>query len=164
MPRRERPQNDNFKAEVSPYQKKLRDPRWQKKRLEIFERDQWACQRCENTEKTLAVHHRVYMRDCEPWDVPDNALETLCEDCHGRETEERSDAEKHFLMTFKGLGVPWFALHVFADELQRCFPPLQAREATTLIAVIMKYLPLISEGMGLVPPDGPLQGQTTEEG
>jgi hypothetical protein len=144
-------------AALSPYQKKLRDPRWQKKRLEILERDEWRCQRCRSTEKTLAVHHRVYFDKEEPWEVADTALETLCEECHQEETDNGKEAEKHLIMTLRGLGVPWFALDVFAYEMQRCFPPLKTDDALTVIAVLKKYLPKISEAMGLEPPDGPLE-------
>lgn len=63
------------------YSQKLRDPRWQKKRLLILERDGWKCQCCGATDKNLQVHH-VYYAKRDPWDYPDNAYQTLCEDCH----------------------------------------------------------------------------------
>jgi hypothetical protein len=59
---------------------KLRDPRWQKRRLEIYNRDNFACTKCGDTKTTLAVHHLYYVGN--PWDAPDNALKTVCEDCH----------------------------------------------------------------------------------
>jgi hypothetical protein len=62
------------------YSDKLRDPRWQKKRLEILERDGWACTCCEEPRKTLHVHHKKY--NSNPWDADDNDLVTLCEGCH----------------------------------------------------------------------------------
>jgi hypothetical protein len=62
------------------YRKLLRDPRWQKKRLKILERDDWTCQRCGSTDRELQVHHLVYAGA--PWDVPDDALVTLCVRCH----------------------------------------------------------------------------------
>ena len=58
----------------------LKDPRWQKRRLEVFERDHWKCQLCEDNESTLAVHHLRYAR--KPWDAPDADLLTVCEMCH----------------------------------------------------------------------------------
>ena len=64
------------------YKTKLLDPRWQKKRLKIFERDKFTCQECKETEKTLHVHHEYYLPDIEPWDYPDEAFKTLCVDCH----------------------------------------------------------------------------------
>lgn len=68
------------------YSMKLRDPRWQKKRLYILERDGWKCQCCESTEKNLQVHHLIY-RKIDPWDYPDEAYQTLCEDCHQERQE-----------------------------------------------------------------------------
>lgn len=66
----------------SDYYEKLKDPRWQKKRLEIFERDGWECKYCHRKTETLHVHHIFYLPKTEPWDVPNGLLVTLCEDCH----------------------------------------------------------------------------------
>ena len=63
------------------YAEKLRDPRWQKKRLQILDRDKWTCQACRATESTLQVHHLYYAR-LDPWDYPDEVYQTLCERCH----------------------------------------------------------------------------------
>src|SRR5690349_9251321 len=68
-------------ANMNNYSAKLKDPRWQKKRLSILERAGWKCQCCEDDKSTLQVHHLIY-GDCEPWDVPDETLECLCEACH----------------------------------------------------------------------------------
>jgi hypothetical protein len=64
------------------YADKLKDPRWQKKRLEILERDSFRCQGCGNKKQMLVVHHRHYDSDKDPWDYADNILVTLCDDCH----------------------------------------------------------------------------------
>jgi hypothetical protein len=64
------------------YAEKLKDPRWQKKRLKILERDNWTCKICFATDKTLHVHHLFYFRNKEPWEVHDGFLITVCEDCH----------------------------------------------------------------------------------
>lgn len=69
------------------YLAKLRDPRWQKKRLKILERDDWTCRLCGSKEHTLHVHHARYIRDAEPWDCPDALLVTACEVCHEIEPE-----------------------------------------------------------------------------
>jgi|688.fasta_scaffold518082_2 hypothetical protein len=57
-----------------------KSPKWQKKRLQVLDRDGWACCACDDTESTLHVHHKAY--DGEPWEVPDDWLQTLCESCH----------------------------------------------------------------------------------
>lgn len=66
------------------YAEKLKDPRWQKRRLEIMQRDNWTCVACGDKDSTLNVHHKYYDDDAEgPWDYSDYALVTLCEKCHG---------------------------------------------------------------------------------
>lgn len=82
------------------YQEKLKDPRWQKKRLKVLERDDWACQVCYDTESTLHVHHKYYEK-CDPWEYPDDALTTLCDICHESEKENRPEAEKLLLKAMK---------------------------------------------------------------
>lgn len=74
------------------YLEKLKDPRWQKKRLEVFERDDWACKSCHSKEKTLHVHHIFYQANNEPWDYPLFALMTLCLDCHECEHEAKKES------------------------------------------------------------------------
>jgi len=64
------------------YYEKLKDPRWQKVRLQVFERDEWACVVCGNKTKPLNVHHVAYFQGMEPWEVPRGFLVTLCESCH----------------------------------------------------------------------------------
>jgi hypothetical protein len=66
------------------YYEKLRDPRWQRKRLEIMERDEFACCHCGDFESTLNVHHAYYAAKTDPWDYEEGSLVTLCEDCHKR--------------------------------------------------------------------------------
>lgn len=64
------------------YWEKLKDPRWQRKRLEIMDRDGFACQECGKEDRTLNVHHVIYKSKVDPWDYPDGLLLTLCEPCH----------------------------------------------------------------------------------
>jgi len=78
----------NFK---SAYAQKLRDPRWQKKRLEIMSRDKFTCRSCASTERTLNVHHLFYPKGAEPWECPDESLATLCELCHESEPARRDE-------------------------------------------------------------------------
>ena len=62
------------------YSQKLKDPRWQKKRLLVFQRDGFACRDCGNSHNHLQVHHCAYHGN--PWDIDDTLLLTVCEDCH----------------------------------------------------------------------------------
>lgn len=68
------------------YSEKLKDPRWQKKRLEIMNRDSFTCQVCYSETDTLNVHHLVYFKNTEPWDYINDHLVTLCENCHKTES------------------------------------------------------------------------------
>lgn len=64
------------------YSDKLKDPRWQKKRLEVLERAGWACEGCKAKNNTLHVHHGYYGKDMDPWDYDTYTLWCLCEKCH----------------------------------------------------------------------------------
>lgn len=62
------------------YSEKLQDPRWQRKRLEVFSRDDFKCCLCQDDKTTLHVHHEEY--NGEPWEAPIDRLKTLCAECH----------------------------------------------------------------------------------
>lgn len=64
------------------YAEKLKDPRWQKKRLEILNRDEFTCQYCFSQTETLHVHHLQYIYSKEPWDYDNKFLITYCKKCH----------------------------------------------------------------------------------
>lgn len=64
------------------YQKQWKDPRWQKKRLEIFNRDDFTCKNCSRKDAELNVHHLYYVKGEKPWECEDRALVTLCSACH----------------------------------------------------------------------------------
>ena len=67
---------------MSAYGEKLKHPKWQKRRLEILERDGWKCTNCGNAEEELHVHHRNYTHGASPWEYSDDELTTLCHICH----------------------------------------------------------------------------------
>ena len=69
------------------YWEKLKDPRWQRKRLEIMERAHFMCEKCYREDQTLNVHHLYYMSKRDPWQYPDFALQCICEECHNEEHE-----------------------------------------------------------------------------
>ncbi len=103
------------------YSEKLKDPRWQKKRLEIFDRDDWTCQSCGNREGMLSAHHRIYLRGCNPWDYPRQLLVTLFSDCHNQERELRSDAEQRLLETLRETRL-WWDVQSLGDALFNVLP------------------------------------------
>lgn len=73
---------------MSWYGEKLKDSRWQKKRLEVLSRDDWKCLCCkrgENGGVCLHVHHSYYQKNKAPWEYNTDTLVTLCAECHERE-------------------------------------------------------------------------------
>lgn len=106
------------KRNISAYQQKLLDPRWQKKRLEILQRDNWTCQACEDRESTLHVHHRYYEKGRDPWDYPNEALVTVCADCHDIDRLDRPEHERRLMQALQRhlwwYEVEWLAM-VFED-------------------------------------------------
>ena len=67
------------------YAELLRSPLWQKKRLEIMQRDNFTCCKCGCTYKELQVHHIKYIKGRKPWEYDNEDLVTLCSDCHNEE-------------------------------------------------------------------------------
>lgn len=68
---------------MSKWSAAFRDSRWQKKRLDVMNRDGWRCQSCGDYDgATLNVHHAFYEKNKAPWEYPDETLSTLCEACH----------------------------------------------------------------------------------
>ncbi len=85
------------------YSEKLKDPRWQKKRLEVFQRDNFTCRCCGSTTKTLHCHHLNYVYGREPWEYEISELTTLCCDCH-EEEYLRGDHEKDLITILRQEG------------------------------------------------------------
>lgn len=86
------------------YSQLLKDPRWQKKRLDILNRDEFTCQMCGSTESTLHIHHITY-HSGNPWEISDDLLITLCADCHEHETEAVKHEIYELIKTLKGSGM-----------------------------------------------------------
>lgn len=78
------------------YSQLLKSPLWQRKRLEIFNRDSFKCRFCGNEHLQIHVHHLLYLPDRNPWEYPDEYLVTLCETCHT--DEEKLKSEDKFLL------------------------------------------------------------------
>ncbi len=104
------------------YAELLRDPRWQRKRLEVMERDEFQCQECGSGTRTLNVHHTYYAKGRKPWEYEADALRTLCEECHKRLTDLLAE-------TMRMLG----ALHV--DSLALVVDALRASVSLDICAI-----------------------------
>jgi len=81
-------------AKEKTYSEKLRDPRWQKKRLEVLQRDNFTCVKCEDSTTELHIHHLEYRGFIDPWEYELGEMETLCKVCHSKEHEEISEVNE----------------------------------------------------------------------
>lgn len=69
------------------YKKLLLNPKWQKKRLEILQRDNFSCVVCGNgigTDTALHVHHLSYCKGYMPLEFDINDMIVLCQKLHQR--------------------------------------------------------------------------------
>jgi hypothetical protein len=108
------------------YSDKLKDPRWQKKRLEVFERDGWCCQCCGDSESPLNVHHKYYNKNKNPWEYQLEELMTLCDQCHEVEYNDRYGDEKDLLVMIKAAGFLSNDVHILAEAFHSIcmlYPP-----------------------------------------
>ena len=96
------------------YMAKLRDPRWQKHKNEVLERDEYTCTWCGaglNDGRNLQVHHGFYAKKYDnPWEYPKLSLFTLCEKCHEKAEKLRRDVYEQL-----GHLHPKFFHHIFHD-------------------------------------------------
>lgn len=87
------------------YAEKLRDPRWQKKRLIILQRDHWT------------------------WDASDDDLITLCENCHSSVQQSLSMIKESLVIIQKRWGVEGI------DEASGIITKLTTLDPISLLAI-----------------------------
>lgn len=97
----------------TPYNKKLEDYRWQKKRKRILERCNGHCEECDSA-TALEIHHCYYRYGREPWQYPDGALLALCPVCH----KSRSSIEMDFRLFQQTLSIS--EIHLLMDLMKNC--------------------------------------------
>ncbi len=66
------------------YQEQLRDPRWQRRRLQILNAADFKCEDCE-------AHHCCYIRGLMAWEYGIELLMCVCDSCHV-ERQSKEDA------------------------------------------------------------------------
>lgn len=101
---------------MATYLEKLRDPRWQRKRLEVMQRARFACERCDAADSTLNVHHKLYRKNANPWDYADEELECLCEQCHEERHHQRQRLDEA-IVRLSEVGFDAELLAGFADGM-----------------------------------------------
>jgi hypothetical protein len=119
-----------------PYFEKLKDPRWQLLRLEVYKRDRGCCIECGRSDRTLNVHHLIYLRGYEPWDYELSMLVTLCSRCH--ELRERAILEINKAMVPLSTG----ELILWAKKI---------RSSTEAVSDIQKRLTATAAGLNPLP-------------
>lgn len=83
------------------YSEQLKSPKWQKKRLEIMQRDSFRCVNCKDENSTLHVHHKSYDTNKMAWEYEDSNFMTLCESCHKLEHDKIEILEDGGLISCK---------------------------------------------------------------
>lgn len=73
------------------YSDKLKNPKWQKKRLEILNLHGFKCEKCGCEDKELHVHHRFYLKGREVWQYDNDVFQVLCCDCHEKEHSKEKE-------------------------------------------------------------------------
>lgn len=100
------------------YFQKLRDPRWQKKRLEAMELAGFRCEACGSADHTLNIHHRIYIKGREPWEYELSQLACLCDLCH---TDEHTLRERVALfMAYDPQGALILSSYIQGLRGERC--------------------------------------------
>lgn len=80
------------------YHEQLKHPLWQKKRLEVMERNGFRCEKCEREDDQLNIHHPFYKRGAMLWQYEPEELMCLCAACH--KDEHAKDEEIKRLLAF----------------------------------------------------------------
>ena len=105
------------------YLEALASPQWQKKRLEIMQRDNFTCQFCGHKDRTLHIHHKVYEKGKKPWEYDNKDLITLCDRCHEDETEMNGRVYEQYKLlrdTFKKKGLSMMLLETILSNIVDC--------------------------------------------
>lgn len=122
------------------YLELLKSPEWQKKRLLIFQRDNFTCVCCHAKDKTLHVHHIRYLAyDVKPWDYPNWMLVTYCETCHETEHLIGDQLRSNFLDLINEHSIyirPISQLSILIEK----YPPFHLRLKSFLDEMLMEYL------------------------
>lgn len=108
------------------YREQLLSPQWQRKRLESLEACGWKCLHCGDTDTTLHVHHKRYVKGRMAWEYDASELVVLCDPCH-KDEHHMLDELREFLAHVDTVDSLALLRGYFADA--RWFPPWIGSEA-----------------------------------
>ena len=98
------------------YKEQIKSPKWQRRRLEILQRDDFTCQICGCKDKTLHVHHLRYAPGREIHEYEDWELITLCVQCHNEEHHMADNL--NFIFTFlRNKGLTMYEIYSWVNDL-----------------------------------------------
>lgn len=112
---------------MSDYKEKLVNPFWQRKRLEVMNRDEFSCRFCGDKTEELHIHHTIYINGREPWDYDGEYLITLCHSCH-LEEEKMKSGDAFLIGMFSMTGLSRRQLYALTVSLRRHFHNTKHRE------------------------------------
>lgn len=122
------------------YKNALASPQWQKKRLEIMQRDNFACRYCGNQERTLHIHHKSYEKGKKPWEYDNKNMITLCDKCHEYITDEKNSLYENFIFarnSIREFGFSDAILNAIFVHIVSFFEGLKVGEDDDKIATII---------------------------
>ena len=103
------------------YAQKLKDPKWQKRRLEMLEIANWQCNVCHDEKEELHIHHIEYFQGRDPWEYSDDEMICLCKTCHALmhlcENKVKLFSDKFLYKNRNAL-----ALNISVEEIRRINP------------------------------------------
>lgn len=99
------------------YQKQLADPKWQRKRLEILQRDNFKCTLCDDDTVELHVHHKKYERGKKAHEYEDSNFTSVCAHCHQLLTYYKIDLDTSGMIAFRSSSEKMYL--IFQKEEQR---------------------------------------------
>jgi hypothetical protein len=102
------------------YAEQLKHPNWQRRRLEMLQRAEFKCELCDDSESTLHVHHKRYVKGRQVWEYENDELQVLCESCHAEHHEMHGLLEQ-VLAGADGWDIHRTALGLVAGYMTACY-------------------------------------------
>lgn len=123
------------------YQEQLKNPKWQKKRLEVLNENNFECSECGSKDTELHVHHTIYRKGNKVWEYENDELACLCKTCHEFEHKLLEDLHETYLWLSR---YEKLRLLGYADGLQS---PIMSRDGEAYEYGFADYLRNDTDGI-----------------
>ena len=77
------------KANKNTYSEELKDKRWTKKKIEVWQRYGYQCAIC-GSKENIDVHHLSYEKGKKAWEYPTENFIPLCRECHKKVHDDKN--------------------------------------------------------------------------